>query len=272
MFGYHVAGPDEAMLVSSRRSRRRGVPFRVITGRGGFGPPLGRRVWRVPLGVCEVEVAESCLSNQGIALLVRAVITFRVGDDEQSVLAAARRFAGDPEAMRLAAERVGAECVQQAITARTVEEVVTDRNGWAGEVGEAARVGLAAMGLAAEAVLMPAVEDSPPDSGCLAAMAAVHHAAIGRAAAEAEETSHRSQAEYHRDTQLARARYQGEVATAEAEATQAGPLAQARAQGEVITAQLELAGQSAEPAGRPADQGTRETGPGPGPVGTADEG
>jgi len=98
MLGYRVPAPDAAMLISGGRGRG-DAPFRVVTGHGAFIMPFFRKVRFLTLAMCESEVAEKCVTQQGITLNVRAVIAFKVGNDEQSIVSAAQRFLSDQNQM-----------------------------------------------------------------------------------------------------------------------------------------------------------------------------
>ena len=91
MLGYRVPAPDEAMLISGGRSGRNGAPFRVVTGHGAFIAPFFRKVRYLTLAMNEAEVAEQCVTRQGITLNVRSVIAFKVGNDEESIINAGQR-------------------------------------------------------------------------------------------------------------------------------------------------------------------------------------
>ncbi len=78
MFGYRVPAPDQAMLISGGRAAGN-APFRVVTGHGAYIMPFFRKVRFLTLAMCEAEVAEKCVTQQGITLNVRAVIAFKVG-------------------------------------------------------------------------------------------------------------------------------------------------------------------------------------------------
>ena len=67
MFGYRVPDPDEAMLISGRKSRGDNTPFRVVTGHGTFVMPVFRRARFLTLSMCEAEVSEVCVTKQGIS-------------------------------------------------------------------------------------------------------------------------------------------------------------------------------------------------------------
>lgn len=93
MFGYHVPAPDEAMLVSGGKTD--GAPFRVVTGHGAFVLPFVRKVEFITLSMFESEVSEPCVTRQGIALNVTAVIAAKVGNDSESIVNAGQRFLSD---------------------------------------------------------------------------------------------------------------------------------------------------------------------------------
>ena len=97
MFGYRVPAPDEAMLISGGRQGRNGAPFRVVTGHGAFVFPFFRKARYLSLAMSESEVAEQCVTKQGISLNVRSVIAFKVGNDEESIVNAGQRFLSDQD-------------------------------------------------------------------------------------------------------------------------------------------------------------------------------
>src|SRR5579862_6013731 len=126
MFGYRVPAPDEAMLISGGR-RRGGAPFKVIVGRGSFVTPLFRKARYLTLSMQESEVAENCVTRQGIALNVRAVIAFKVGNDDGSIVNAGQRFLSDQDQMSTLTGRIFAGHLRSIIGSMTVEEIVTER-------------------------------------------------------------------------------------------------------------------------------------------------
>src|SRR6202161_2048851 len=106
MLGYKVPDPDEAMLISGGRSKG-SAPLRVVTrhgafilaAHGAFTLPIFRKVRSLTLAMCEAEVAEKCVTQQGITLNVRSVIAFKVGNDNESIISAAQRFLSDQDQM-----------------------------------------------------------------------------------------------------------------------------------------------------------------------------
>ena len=255
MFGYRVPAPDEAMLISGRGGGAQGAPFKVVIGRGSFVTPVFRKVRYLSLSLREAEVAETCVTKQGISLNVRAVIAFKVGNDEESIVNAGQRFLSDQDQMSLLTGRIFAGHLRSIIGSLTVEEIVTERQKLATEVLDGSKGEMARIGLIVDSLQIQSIDDM--GAGYIAAMAAPNNAAIQRqakiaqaqadqAAAEAQQASARKQAEFARETSVVQAQYKAEVDKAQAEAAQAGPLAQASAQLAVINAQAELAQQQAQ--------------------------
>jgi flotillin len=255
MFGYRVPRPDEAMLVSGGRFGMSGAPFRVVTGHGAFVFPLFRRANFITLSMSESVVSETCVTKQGISLNVRAVIAFKVGNDQESIVNAGQRFLSDQNQMGVLTGRIFAGHLRSIIGSMTVEEIVTERQKLAIEVLDGSKSEMAKIGLSVDSLQIQSIDDMK--TGYIDSMAAPHTAAIQRqaqiaqaqaaqASAEAQQQSQRAQAEYARQTAVVQAQYKAEVDRAQAAAAQAGPLAQAQAQMEVLQAQAELARRQAE--------------------------
>ncbi|MFE0099107.1 SPFH domain-containing protein [Streptomyces sp. NPDC059009] len=255
MFGYRVPAPDQAMLISGGRRGLKGAPFRVVTGHGKFVLPVFRKTRFLTLAMCEAEVVEKCVTRQGIALTVRAVIAFKVGNDDESIVNAGQRFLSDQDQMSVLTGRIFAGHLRSIIGSMTVEEIVTERQKLATEVLDTSKAEMAKIGLHVDSLQIQSIDDG--DTGYIAAMSAPHKAAIQQqaqiaqakakqAAAEAEQVAARNQAEYARQTAVVQAEYTAEVDRAQARAAQAGPLADAHAQQEVLDAQTELAQRQAE--------------------------
>ena len=66
MLGIRVPNPDQAMLISGGKGGRDGAPFRVVVGNRKFVMPLINRVSYLTLAMQEAQVAERCVTNQGI--------------------------------------------------------------------------------------------------------------------------------------------------------------------------------------------------------------
>ena len=254
MLGYRVPAPDAAMLISGGRGRG-DAPFRVVTGHGAFIMPFFRKVRFLTLAMCESEVAEKCVTQQGITLNVRAVIAFKVGNDEQSIVSAAQRFLSDQNQMSVLTGRIFSGHLRSIIGSMTVEQIIQERQKLATEILDGSKEEMAKIGLTVDALQIQSIDDG--SLGYILAMSAPHNAAIQRkaqiaqakanqASAEAEQESQRNQAEFARQTAVVQAQYKAEVDRAQAQAAQAGPLAEAQAQREVLQMRTELAERAAE--------------------------
>jgi flotillin len=255
MLGYRVPQPDEAMLIAGGKGKQDGTPFRVVTGHGAFVLPFVRSASFLTLAMREAEVAEQCVTKQGITLQVKAVIAFKVGNDPDSIVNAAQRFLSDQDQMTVLAGRIFAGHLRSIVGSMTVEEIVTERQKLATEVLDGSKAEMVKMGLIVDSLQIQSIDDM--GQGYIAAMAAPHNAAIQRqakiaqaqadqAAAEAEQESVRKQAEYERQTAVVQAQYKADVDKAQAEANTVGPLQRAGSQREVIDAQTDLAQREAQ--------------------------
>jgi uncharacterized membrane protein YqiK len=195
------------------------------------------------------------VTRQGIALNVRAVIAFKVGNDTESIINAGQRFLSDQDQMSVLTGRIFAGHLRAIIGSMTVEEIVTERQKLAAEVLDTSKTEMAKIGLIVDSLQIQSIDDG--DAGYIDAMSAPHRAAIQRqaqiaqaqatqTAAEAQQEAARKQAEYARQTAVVQAEYSAQVDRAQAQAAQAGPLAQAHAQQEVLAAQTELAQRQAK--------------------------
>ncbi len=256
MFGYRVPAPDEALLISGGRAGRSGAPFRVVTGHGAYVMPAFRKARYLTLSLQEAEVAETCVTKQGISLNVRAVIAFKVGNDEESIVNAGQRFLSDQDQMTILTGRIFAGHLRSIIGSMTVEEIVTERQKLATEVLDGSKAEMATIGLTVDALQIQSIDDmgAGVHRGHGLAAQRRHPAAgedrpvagrPGRGPGPAGVRS-ASRPSMRRQTSVVQAQYKAEVDKAQAEAAQAGPLAQAHAQQAVIQAQADLAQRQAE--------------------------
>lgn len=254
MFGWHVPRPDQAMLISGARRSHDQLPFRIVTGHGAFVLPIKSRVSFLTLSMQEAEVAEECVTQQGIAVQVRAVIAFKVGGDFEGIASAAQRFLGAEDKMSVLTGRIFAGHLRSIVGSMTVEEIIRERQRLAEEALDASKIEMSKIGLVVDALQIESIDDL--GSGYIRALAAPHVADVQRAArvaqaqadqasAQAEQESRRNQAEFERQTAVARAGFLAETDRAQATAAQAGPLAQAQAEQEVIQARTALAERNA---------------------------
>ena len=258
MFGYRVPAPSQAMLISGGKQRAVDggtLPFRIVVGHGAFVLPVFRKASFLTLAMRESVVNEECVSQQGIALRVSAVIAFKVGSDQASIAAAAQRFLDNQPQMDELTGQIFSGHLRSIIGSMTVEAIIRERQTLAENVLEASKVEMGSLGLIVDSLQIKSIDDK--DSGYIDALSAPQRAAVNQAAAiaqsvadqaaaQARQESDRNQAEYARQTAIARAQYQAEIDRAQQEAAQSGPLAAAQAQQAVLAEQAKVAQRNAE--------------------------
>jgi len=236
------------MLISGGKGDQGGAPFRVVVGNRKFVMPLINRVSYLTLAMQEAQVAERCVTNQGIEVVAKAVCAFKVGTDEQSIVNAGQRFLSDQSQMPNLVGQIFAGHLRSIIGSMTVEDLVRNRQALATEVLDASKEEMARLGLLVDSFQIQSIDDS--GQGYIAAMAAPNVAAVQReaaiaqaradqAAAEAHQESVRQQAQYERDTEIAKAKNAAEVNKAQADADRTSQIAQAEAKRQVAQAQAE---------------------------------
>ena len=258
MFFYKVPSPNEAMLISGGKQKAKGetaLPFRIVSGHGAFVAPVFRQASFLSLAMREAVVTDDCVTQQGITLLVKAVIAFKVGSDEASIAAAAQRFLDDQDHMDALTGQIFAGHLRSIVGSMTVESIIRERQTLAENVLQASKVEMGHLGLTVDSLQIQSIDDK--GSGYIAALAAPHQATVNQAAkiaqaaadqasAMAQQESDRNQAEFARQTAIKRAEYQAEIDQAQAKQAQAGPLAAAQAQQGVLAEQALVAEKNAQ--------------------------
>jgi flotillin len=254
MLFWHVPAPNEALLISGSKRHADETQFRIVTGHGSFVMPIKQRARMLSLALREAEIAEECITKQGIRLNVRAVAAFKVGDDSVSIANAARRFLSEQDKMETLVGRVFAGHLRSIVGGLTVEQIIRERDRVAQEIKDGSHAEMEKLGIVVDALEIQEIEDS---SGYISNLAAPHAAAaasqarIAKAQADLEATERElatqsMKAQYERDMAIKQAGYQAETQEARARAEQAGPLAEAQAKQQVIQTQTALAQHQAE--------------------------
>src|SRR5664279_6007783 len=190
------------------------MPFRIVTGHGTFVLPVFRKVSFMTLAMREAAVTEECVTQQGIALTVRAVIAFKVGSDPASIAAAAQRFLADQGQMDELTGQIFAGHLRSIVGSMTVEAIIRERQTLAENILTASKVEMGHLGLTVDSLQIKSIGYlrsgyidalSAPQRAAVNQAAKIAEAEANRAAAEAEQESARRQAEYARQTAVARA-------------------------------------------------------------------
>src|SRR5580658_3297141 len=191
MFGWHVPSPNEAMLISGGR-RHGDAPFRIIVGHGAFAVPVRNKTYFLTLAMQEAEVAEPCVTQQGITLQVRAVIAFKVGDDAESIANAGRRFLDDQKSMPELVGRIFAGHLRSIVGSMTVEDIIRERQKLASFVLDASKPEMAKLGLVVDSFQIESISDA---TGYIEALSQPHVAAVNQAAQIAQAAADQAAAE-----------------------------------------------------------------------------
>src|SRR3954468_13293601 len=146
------------MLISGGKGSS-DAPFRVVTGHGAFVLPFFRKVQFLTLSMFESEVSEPCVTRQGIALNVTAVIAAKVGNDGESIVNAGQRFLSDQSQMSVLTGRIFAGHLRSISGSMTVEEIITERQKLAMEVLDGSAVEMARIGLTIDSLQIQSIDD-----------------------------------------------------------------------------------------------------------------
>ncbi|MCX4750249.1 SPFH domain-containing protein [Kitasatospora sp. NBC_01287] len=254
MLFWHVPAPNEALLISGSKRLGQDTQFRIVTGHGSFVLPIKQKARVLSLALREAEIAEDCVTQQGIRLTVRAVTVFKVGDDFVSIANAARRFLAEQQRMEELVGRIFAGHLRSIIGGLTVEQIIRERDRVAQEVKAGSHNEMEKLGIVVDALQIQEIEDATgyitnlaaPHAAAVASRARIAQAKADQEASEREQEALALKAEYERDTAIKRAGFVAETEQANARAAQSGPLAQAKASQEVIEEQTALARRQAE--------------------------
>ena len=246
MFFYRIPQPNEAMLIAGRRhGGPEGPGYKIVVGQGAYVFPAFKRAYFLDMSLHEAELAEDCVSTQGIPLKVQAVAVFKVGPQPELIAAAAQRFLDQQDQMDTQVGRIFAGHLRQIVGQMTIEDIIRERDKLVSAVKESSASECEKLGLIVDSFQIQTIDDP---TGYIANLAAPHQAAVEAAARVAaaqqnqqatlaEQEAAAVNAENTAASSKRQAQASADIETAKQTAGQAGPLAEARAQQEVIKAQ-----------------------------------
>jgi flotillin len=249
MLFWRVPAPNEALLISGSRRKSEDTQFRIVTGHGCLVFPIKQKARILSLSLRESEIAEECITTQGIRLRIRAIAAFKIGDDPVSIANAARRFLAEQNRMEELVGRIFAGHLRSIIGSLTVEEIIRERDRLAQEVKDGSHGEMEKLGIVVDSLQIQEIEDATgyinniaaPHAAAVASQARIAAAKADQEATEREQEANALKAQYKRDTEIKQAGFAAETEQAKARAAQAGPLAEAQASQEVIEQQTALA-------------------------------
>jgi flotillin len=143
--GYKKAAPDEALIISGPRSKRR-----ILIGRAGIKIPIFERVDTLDLSLIPIDVqsADEVPTADYINVRVNSNVNVRIGQSPELLEKAATHFLNlDGKAVGKVAQEVLEGNIREIIGVMKLEDMVSNREEFCRLVKENASPDLAAMGL-----------------------------------------------------------------------------------------------------------------------------
>ena len=255
---WRIAEPNEALIISGRAHRQRGIEislgFKITTGGGTLVLPGVQAVRRLSLDLRETDLEIDCVTHQGIPLRVRGVVIYKVGDDMISIANAARRFLDQQNQMDQRVHNLFAGHLRAIIGNMTVEEMIRDLEKLTQLTREHAGTEMEKLGLIVDSMQIQEIADPTgyiknlalPHAAAVEREARIARAQADREATEKEQEADAQKALARRDSHIRQAGYQAEVDQAAALAKQAGPLSEASARQKVVVEETRVAELEAE--------------------------
>lgn len=258
---YRVAGPNEAFIVTGRKSREvrnaeTGIVStdlsgqKVVMGGGAFIVPFVQKLHVLDLSSRRISVQiRGAVSGQGIKLNLDGVAIVKVGGNEDSIRAAAQRFLTQQSEIETFTQETLAGALRSIVGSLSVEQIIRDRAAFAQRVADESETSLTGQGLVLDTFQIQDITDDGsyladlgrPESARVGQVAAIAEAAARQAAEQARLAAEQEIAIAQRQLALKQAEIKAETDAAAATAAAAGPLAQADRDQAILTEQEKVA-------------------------------
>jgi flotillin len=250
---WKVAEPNEALIISGLTrgtlDTRAGMDFKIVTGKGALVLPGLQTVRTLSLTLNETELKVSCVTSQGIQVIVEGVVIYKIGDAPPFIANAARRFLGQQPKMESQVYNVFEGHLRSIIGSMTMEEIIRERDKLGSQVRSASGVEMEKLGLVVDSLQIKDLQDP---TGYIQNIAKPHIAQVKMEARIAEATRNREAAEKEAEAEaliadaqsisaIRQSVAQANAERAKANAAQAGPLADATARQQVVVQETEVA-------------------------------
>ncbi len=251
---YTKAGPNEVLIISGRRGRRKrvGVPvgYRIVRGGGTYVRPFREKVQRLSLELMQFDVRTGeTYSMHGVPVQVDGVCMVKVDPSDEGIQLAAEQFLsrGRDDIVRTAQQAVEGH-IRAAVGAHSIEDVYRERAKLVDATRKLAAPDLGKMGLEIVSLTIRQIADK---QGYLEALGRPRTAQVkrdavrGEAEAEREARAARYSAdtaieESRRDFEIQKASYKLEGQKARAEADLSYDLQRAITQQQVRAQELQV--------------------------------
>jgi flotillin len=225
---YTKVGPNEVLIISGRRQRKRDRGYRIVRGGGTYVRPFRERVQRLSLELLQFDVrTQETYTAHGVPVFIDGVCMVRIDSSEEGIEHAATQFLsrGRDDIVRTALQAVEGH-MRAAVGGLDIEDIYRERQRLVSAAREMAEPDLHEMGLTIVSLTVRNISDK---QGYLEALgrprtAEVKRDAIrGEAEAEREARAARYQADLaieqsRRDYEIQKAAFKAEGMRAGAEA------------------------------------------------------
>lgn len=247
---YKNAGPDEAILITGKRSKVKTVGgvateesgIRIVVGSGVFITPFFQKAFKISLRSRAIELAAVAQDARGITLTVEAVAIVKVGDTHSAILAAGQRFIGNDKNIDGFALEVLSGSLRSSIGGTDVQTIIQKRDELGAAVLSTARESLLSQGLDVDSFEIKGISDDNDyirnmgraEQAAVLRAAEVAEAQAGQASQEAAIAAEQAVAIAQNTLALKRAALQLDTDKATAEAAGAKPLAEAKTRQNIV--------------------------------------
>lgn len=252
---WRVAEPNQALIISGLGAHgvngdtAESLGFKIVTGKGTTVLPGFQTARRLSLDTQGAQLQVSCVTRQGLPVVVRAVVIYKVGDDFTSIANAARRFLDQQDQMNATIHELFAGHLRSIVGSLTIEQMIHNRDALTGEVRQSSAVEMSKLGLVVDSLQIQEIEDESgyianlgkPHAAAVAAAARIAEAQRDQEATTAEQVANAAKAGAVRESQILQSGYMAETDRAAGTARQAGPLAEATARQEVVVQETRAA-------------------------------
>ena len=233
-------------------STRNGEIKIIRPGGRDFVLPIIQSIQYLPFTQNTIGFQVTAEDENKINVNVSAVAAVKVGDSDEQVRAAAKRFLGKPntdQAIADSARNALIGSLRSIIGHMTITDLISDRDALQQNVFDDAKSVMANMGLEIDVLQISEITDAGgyieslgvPEQQRVEKDARIARAHAEREAKDAEVTSRQQIAERERDLALRQAQLKAETDRAQAEADSSGPLARAAKEREIAIIEQEAA-------------------------------
>lgn len=257
-----MAEPNEALIISGRKTKdgprsddgsvqgaAESMKFRIVTGTGVFVIPGIQTCRSLKLNLVETALNVDCVTKQGIRVVIKASVIFKIGDSYPMIANAARRFLDQQDQMVSQVHSIFNGHLRAIVGNMTIESLLSDREELRANVRQASGDEMANLGLKIDSMQILEIDDpsgyianlAAPNIAAAESLARIAKAERDQEATEREQTASVAVAEAQTVAAKRRSELQAEADAAQMTAAQAGPLADAEAKQKVVVAETRAA-------------------------------